>query len=91
MRRVTLEFDKKLKADFGDANFSFVFRISGRVEVRVRHYSVSVADNDHNTYIFKMQPKGGKWVIVDRKIPVWIIKLKDELSDAIIEHRGKYV
>jgi hypothetical protein len=91
MRRFTLEFNKKLKADFGDVDFLFEFRIIGRAESRIRQYVVSVNDNEHNSQIFRMRPKSGKWVIVEKKVPEWIVKLKDELSNAIIEHRGKYI
>lgn len=84
MREFNREFYRKLKTDLGDAEFSFNIMAGKRL------YFISVNDNNHNSHFFKMQAKGGKWVIVEKKVPDWIIKLKDELSDAIIEHRAKY-
>jgi hypothetical protein len=78
-------FTKELKTDFGYAEFVFnrMYTVEG-----MRYY-VSVNDNNHNSYFFRMQALGSRWIVVDKNVPEWVLKLQNELSDAVVEHMAK--
>jgi hypothetical protein len=79
------DFTKELKTDLAIVIFTFnsIYTVLG-----MRYY-ISVNDNNHHSYFFRMQAIAGKWIIVDKTVPEWALKIQDTLSDSAVEHIAK--
>jgi len=77
---ITGNFIKRLPTEKGQTEFSFLRKTT----LLSDKYFILAMDNSLKAHWFSMEKRGGRWVITDAiKVPAWIYKMEDKLSEAI--------
>jgi hypothetical protein len=76
-------FTKRIPVEKGFSPEFFFTRI---YTVNSVHYHISVMDKSGHSHFFTMEQKNEQWKIINApKIPDWIVRIEEQLEEAITE------